>query len=89
MSSGEVPVRYTAGELREKMPLITAWLDGMRGAFGTAVINDAIKGGIAGRSSFHAVENGIEVGTRRPEPECVSSVDSYLRLLAMERECAG
>lgn len=83
--SGEGVVRYTAGELRAQMPAISAWLDGLRAAFGTATINAAIKDGIAGRPVFYATENGIEVGTPLPIPYGTCGVDSFLRLLELER----
>lgn len=77
--------QYRAGELRERMPEITAWLDGLRSAFGADCINQAVRRGIAGRPTFHAAENGIEVGTPRPTPYGTCSCDAYLRLLELER----
>jgi predicted AlkP superfamily pyrophosphatase or phosphodiesterase len=49
--------------LREEMPLTAAWIDSMREAFGVENINAQIKRGINGGQAFHAVENGVEVGT--------------------------
>lgn len=49
--------------LREEMPLTAAWIDAMREAFGVDHINAQIKKGINGGQAFHALENGVEVGT--------------------------
>lgn len=52
-----------AKPLRDTMPVTAAWIDALREAFGEAAINDPIRAGTAGRPCFHAVENGIEIGT--------------------------
>ena len=78
-------VKYSAGELRERMPGITAWLDDLRGAFGADTINAAIRGGLAGRPTFYAEENGVTIGTPRPRPYGTIGVDGYLRLIEMEK----
>ncbi len=78
--------KYAAGELREKMPLITAWLDDLRSAFGAETVNTAIKGGIAGRPTFYAEEAGVAVGTPRPAPYGTCSVDGFLRLIALRKQ---
>ena len=83
--SAQGKVRYSGGELRQSMPTITAWLDDMRAAFGAETINAAIKGGIAGRPTFYAEENGIVVGTPRPAPYGTIGVDGYLWLIEMEK----
>ena len=50
--------------LRETMPETAAFVDAMRVAFGVDLINAQIKRGMAGDTfSFHALENGLEVGT--------------------------
>ena len=53
--------------LREQMPQTTAFIDALRAAFGADVINPSIKSGMNGQPTFYASENGIEVGTKRPE----------------------
>lgn len=58
----------TSRNLRESMPLVTTLIDELREAFGTDEINAQIKLGIQGAQTFHASENGIEVGTRFAEP---------------------
>ena len=55
-----------AANLRNEMPAVTAFIDDMRAALGAEMINAAIKAGIAGQQTFHASENGHEVGTRIP-----------------------
>ena len=57
--------------MREDMPTVAAWIDALRDAFGAAPVNDAIRAGMAGHSTFFAKENGHEVGTPIPyRPEC-------------------
>lgn len=54
--------------LRESMPIVTAFIDECREAFGKDAINQAIKAGMDGQETFWARENGIEVGTRMSRP---------------------
>lgn len=49
--------------LRVAMPHTYAFIESCRDAFGTAAVNPQIKIGIEGADTFHAVENGHEVGT--------------------------
>ena len=49
--------------LRADMPVTAALVDEMREAFGAEMINAAIRGGISGRPTFFARENGHEIGT--------------------------
>lgn len=51
------------GSLREVMPQVAAWVDELRECFGRAEIDRQIAGGMAGRPTFHASENGMEIGT--------------------------
>ena len=57
--------------LRKSMPLVTAFIDDFREAFGADVINPQIRRGMAGEIGFWASENGVEVGTKFPEPRYV------------------
>lgn len=50
--------------LRTAMPTVTAWIDGLRDAFGAAQIDPQIRAGIDGQPTFYASENGREVGTK-------------------------
>ncbi len=50
--------------LRQTMPTVATFIDQMRAAFGPDDINAAIRAGIAGQPTFHASENGMQVGTR-------------------------
>lgn len=86
MDSREVVKKYAAGELRGKMPTITAWLDDMRSAFGAETINAAIRGGIAGKPTFYAEEGGVTIGTPRPTPWGVCPVDDFLRLIELGKQ---
>lgn len=51
------------GRLRDVMPDTAAFIDAMRETFGAEAINDIIAAGMAGKPCFHAVENGVEIGT--------------------------
>lgn len=52
------------GRLREVMPDTAAFIDAMRETFGREMIDDAIAEGMAGRPGFHAIENGVEIGSK-------------------------
>ena len=58
----------TRKNLRESMPLVTAFIDECREVFGADTINRSIKAGLEGQQTFWARENGIEVGTRPSKP---------------------
>ncbi len=73
--------------LRDEMPIVTAWIDDMRAAFGKAYIDSIIREGMQGKPSFFASENGHEVGTRwvkKPEP----NIAKNRRELALEQQYA-
>lgn len=57
-----------AKPLRETMPQCAAFIDELREVFGAEEINAQIKLGMQGAQTFHARENGHEVGTRFSEP---------------------
>lgn len=49
---------------RAAMPVVTAWIDDLRAAFGAAAINEALVRGSRGEPDwFHAREDGHELGT--------------------------
>lgn len=50
--------------LREQMPVISAWVDSLRDVFGKESIEGQIRKGMKGEPTFWASENGNEVGTR-------------------------
>jgi hypothetical protein len=61
------PVVAPSGEakpLRQQMPLITAFYDDLRAAFGEEEVNSWIKQGLRD-GTFWAIENGVSVW-RRP-----------------------
>lgn len=64
--------------LRESMPLVAALIDEMREAFGAEEINAQIKLGMQGAQTFHASENGIEVGTRFADPVKYITLDKMV-----------
>lgn len=49
---------------RDRMPIVTAFVDDLREAFGAAYVNAIIRAGMRGEpESFHATECGEEIGT--------------------------
>lgn len=50
------------GNMREQMPTVAAWIDGLRDAFGKDYIDRQIRRGLKGDGAFHAVERGHEIG---------------------------
>ena len=58
-----------AKSLREIMPVTAAFIDECREAFGVEMVNAQIKLGMQGARTFHASENGTEVGTASPSFE--------------------
>jgi hypothetical protein len=53
--------------MREKMPVVTAWIDALRLAFGKEHIDGVISAGVnGGQPVFYASENGHTVGTPAP-----------------------
>lgn len=61
--------------MRQAMPTVAAWIDELRAAFGKEAVDPAIRAGIDGQPTFHAKENGQEVGTPIPyDPDKASSV---------------
>jgi hypothetical protein len=66
--------------LRADMPTTAAFIDECRAAFGVDVVNKAIRLGVNGLPGFWACENGIEVGTKMPEPiKFICSADMVIR----------
>ena len=63
---------------RQTMPLVAAWIDEMRAAFGADIIDEAIRRGMRGEPTFWARENGHELGTRAPEPRNALSVNQLV-----------
>jgi hypothetical protein len=74
--------------MREKMPLVTAFVDDLRAAFGDELINDAIKKSLQGQATFHATENGHEIGTPLPDHTDAPYLNAgqLLRLRALDKE---
>jgi len=53
--------------LRSEMPETAAFIDAVREAFEKEYINSIIRAGMSGAGTFHASENGYEIGSR-PAP---------------------
>jgi len=58
-----------AKPMRLAMPTVAAWIDELRAAFGKDAVDQAIRAGMDGQPTFHARENGQEVGTPIPYDE--------------------
>lgn len=54
----------SAKPLRDRMPWVAAMIDAHRAEFGVEETHDAIRRGLQGAPTFHASENGEEVGTK-------------------------
>ena len=59
------------GHMRAAMPLVTAWIDDLRLAFGHADVTNWMREGLA-TGTFYARENGHEVG--KPIPPAANAV---------------
>ncbi len=64
--------------LRHAMPQTAGFIDALREAFGAPQIDAAIKAGIGGQQTFHAAENGLEIGTRATPPGASFTADQCL-----------
>lgn len=53
--------------MRQAMPTVAAWVDGLRQVFGADGINGRMKQGMAGEPVFYACENGRELGMKGPD----------------------
>ncbi len=52
--------------MRQAMPFTASIIDDFRANWPEAGIEQAVRAGIAGQKTFHAIENGHEVGTPIP-----------------------
>ncbi len=64
--------------LRAAMPIVAAWVDEMRDAFGADIINAAIRNGMAGGCDFYASENGYVIGYPPPAAGMTLNADQLL-----------
>jgi hypothetical protein len=71
--------------LREQMPLTTAFIDQCRVAFGKETINTAIRAGMAGQKTFYASESGLEIGTQDHDFENIPNSISLDRCVLREK----
>lgn len=72
------------GSMREQMPVVAAWIDQMRAAFGAEHIDQVIKAGMRGAPVFFASENGHAVGTPAPPGWRVLRDDRGNRTVVMD-----
>lgn len=49
---------------RQAMPWTTAIIDELREVFGEKLVNEQIRAGMNGQTTFYASENGLTVGTK-------------------------
>lgn len=66
------------GSMRDQMPQVAAWVDGLRAEFGTEAIDASIRAGLNGEPTFYAVEAGREIG-------CRATVERTARTLVLGR----
>lgn len=71
--------------LRHEMPQTYAFIEACRAAFGKESINPQIKLGMEGAETFHASENGIEIGTVISEPKNYTTLDKIVIISPAER----
>lgn len=67
-----------AKPLRVSMPLVAVFIDECRASFGSEIVNEQIRKGMHGSPTFYASENGIEVGTKMPEPKKFITADKMV-----------
>lgn len=74
--------------LRDSMPDTAEAVDTLRDVFGLVNVNQQIKSGMQGLSTFYAVENGSEVGTQFANKPHMFEIDGadFLRLGKLCRE---
>lgn len=72
--------------LREEMPLVTAFIDDLRAAFGADQINASIKAGINGAGTFYASENGREIGSKSQPGGVVLTADQLYLCLEEKKD---
>lgn len=71
--------------LRTQMPVVSAFVDECRAAFGVDAVNTQIRRGMQGEQTFYATENGHQVGTAFDMPD-VAKVFSGDRLVVRVSE---
>lgn len=83
---GNDEMKPKQGSMREEMPIVTAWIDSLRLAFGKDHIDGVIRAGIKGQPVFHASENGHTVGTPVPHGVAVVADERGKRCIVVERD---
>lgn len=72
--------------LREEMPDSYTFIETCRVAFGVKEVNAQIRLGMDGARTFHAAENGIEVGTAGPEFDDIPNSISLERMVIRDKQ---
>jgi len=60
--------------LRDEMPVTAEFIDDFRAAFGVDEINEQIRRGMRGETTFYAQENGHEIGRRDPREGVIPAI---------------
>ena len=72
------PAKAADGYMRLAMPEVSAWIDALRDTFGAEVVTEWIRAGRAD-GTFHASENGHEVGAPTPPaPNAISLAEMVI-----------
>lgn len=66
------------GFMREAMPGVSAWIDDLRLAFGRQDVTAWVRQGLAD-GSFHAVENGHEIGRAVEQGNAISLAEIVIK----------
>lgn len=66
--------RPANGYMREAMPQVSAWIDELRAVFGRSDVTEWVRQGLA-EGTFHAAENGHEIGQAVEVGNAISLVD--------------
>ena len=64
--------------MRASMPLVSAWIDEMRLAFGHGDVSGWVRDGLAA-GTFHAKEAGAEIGTPQDYPGAISLAEITIK----------
>jgi len=74
--------------LRDEMPGVAAFIDDLRSAFGKDEINDQVRAGLKGKPTFHATENGYEIGTPFKPEQGIKLSETIVGPMALKKRGA-
>lgn len=75
--------------LRDEMPGVAAFIDDLRSAFGKDEINDQVRAGLKGKPTFHATENGYEIGTPFKPEHGIKLSETIVGPMALQKNRGG